>query len=249
MQKPKKQASDKAKANLFRQQIILLDMVEELTKGDDAGWESYFHSVAPEFLLLEEKPGKKATRNLSITFMRYFRDSVCSGATPSAAVLIHVAECFDKYLNDDSGMLSLDEAFKLSHRPRLGNPIKQEQWLQNKMTILLAMWLQRKINELKGNKLSIENAAGIIIDKWNLDEDAESLKKAYIKSKIDKEYEGRYYPPTSEVIRDLENAFEDATLLHISGIIPKSKSVLNRMESKNGLKVYLSSCIEQLGNK
>lgn len=204
---PVAKVSNKAKAKLYEQQISLLDMIVDSLGNDAVAWGKYVDSTLPDCTVIDGEVKAKVTSNIAIHYMRYFRDSVFSGVTPSTAVLTPIAEFFDRYLSDNSGLLTLDESFQLTHKARVGNPLKQEKWLQNKMLILLAMWLQRKLASLKGQKLSIENAAGKVIEEWGLEADAEALKKAYIQFEGDKHNEGGYYPATPEVILDLEKGY------------------------------------------
>ena len=241
--------SDKAKSKLYEQQIMLLGMIVESHTQDTVTWKKYVDSTLPHLTVTDGEVSAKTTDNITIHYMRYFRDCVYAGITPSAAILTSIAESFDRYLSDDSGLLTLDEGFKLIHKARLGNPLKQERWLQNKVIVLLAMWLQRKLATLRGQKLSIENAAGRIIEEWNLEVDAEALKKSYIHFELDRHNENDYYPATPEVISDLEKGLEDAKKLYLSGEILVGKAAFKQFSSKSNLEALLKLLIQQLGNK
>jgi hypothetical protein len=241
--------SNEAKIELYKQQIALLEMIVNVTKEQPTVWGKYVDSVLPYATITDGEFEVRDETNIAIRYMRYFRDSVFSGVTPSVEILASIAEFFDKYLNDDSGMLTLDESFKLRHKARIGNPIKQKKWLQNKATILMAMWLQRKLATLRGQKLSIENAAGKIIEEWDLEADAEALKKEYTKSEIDKIHENDYYPARPEVILDLEKGLEGMKKIYLSGKIIEGKTTFKIFTNKSTLEALLRDLIEYLGKK
>lgn len=241
--------SDKAKARMYEQQIALLDMIVDLLKQDAATLGKYVDSTLPDYTVIEGEITARNTSNIAIHYMRDFRDCVYSGITPSAAILTSIAEFFDRYLSDESGLLSLDESFKLTHKARIGSPLKQERWLQNKMLVLLAMWLHIKLAKLKGTRLSIENAAGKVIEEWELEADAEALKKSYSQFELDKHNEGGYYPATPEVIRDLEKGLEDAKRCYLSGEILEGNVAFKAFASKSNLEALLRTLIQNLGNK
>jgi len=56
--------------------------------------------------------------------IRYCSQALLSGALPDAKTLEFVAIAFDRYVNSE-GALSLDEAFRLSSKPKAGNPARQ----------------------------------------------------------------------------------------------------------------------------
>lgn len=246
----KSEISEKAIVSLLKQQIALLDAIEQSALLSDADWRDYSYSTFPHAHVTEErKVEQKTSYNLAIDFMKQYRDSVFLGITPSAMILMRIAEYFDRYLSDDSGKLSLDEAFKLKHRPKIGSPIKQKKWLLNKASIATGMWIQKTISKLKGDEISILEAAGIIINKWNLPADEESLKKEYKNLGTAKLAKRGLYSSVEEEIKDLEEAFESLTHVYKSGIIPKEETAPDKLRTKNALKEVFTSYIEQLGKK
>lgn len=247
MDKPNTVSND-AKIKLYEQQIALLDVIADATSEHQTAWEQYVDSTFPNLTITEGKIEVLPSTNVALTHMRHFRDSVFSGVTPSAEVLALVAASFDKYLNDFSGTLTLDESFSLSHKSRVGSPLKQEKWLHKKITILLAMWLERKLAELNGYKLSIENAAAKITEDWGLDADPESLKKEYIRYKLDQQNEG-YFPAIPEVFKDLEKGLRDAKAIYYSDELLQPKSVFSIFSDTNTLRKILEDFKANLGKK
>jgi len=106
---PKKEAMRR----LIKQQIALIDVLEEETRSVDLRLNDLIWSSFP---------------NYGDTFkaMRGFRDCVFQGVTPPPELLFTIAESINKYLKDKSGTLTLDEAFKLRSKPRIGNAVKQK---------------------------------------------------------------------------------------------------------------------------
>ncbi len=64
------------------------------------------------------------TRLDPIESIEQFRIAVTNGVVPSPNILIFVCNCFAKYL-EANGRLSLDEAFRMKSKQRVGNPAQQ----------------------------------------------------------------------------------------------------------------------------
>jgi hypothetical protein len=231
---------DNAKTALLEQQISLLDMIVEENPEGSIEWKKYVESAFPEFFIIDGKAKKEDQTNISLKYMRCFRDSVFSGITPSATILAHIAEAFDKYLN--SGLdLELEQCFSLSSKPNIGSPIAQEYWVHDKATVLFAMKIKRKIAKLKEQRLSIENAAASVIEDWNLEADAEALKKYYISNGIDKQT----WPTLPETVFDLEKAYYLAAVMYAA----REKLPDLSIPDKKAFESFLKNALEKLGNK
>lgn len=112
--------------------------------------------------------------------LRAFSSCIFAGVTPPPRVLVFVAECLASYF-DNTGGITLDEAFNLQSRQRIGHPLKQQQSQHKRGRILYYMWQLRKQAEYENRTLSIENAAGEAINNLGLtDVTEDSLKKSYI---------------------------------------------------------------------
>lgn len=51
---------ENARGNLLTQQLSLLDMVEDVLKGDDTAWREYIYSAFPDFSVIDGKPEPKS---------------------------------------------------------------------------------------------------------------------------------------------------------------------------------------------
>jgi hypothetical protein len=242
------EVSDKAKTKLLKQQMGLLDTIEESTRGDDVKWKEYFYSVAPELGFYKGHIEKNTLDNSSADFIKMFRDCIFLGLTPPAMALVRIAEAFDSYLKDAS-TLSLDEAFRLKGKPRIGHPLKVKKHDQQKASMFFAISILRKLKNL-----SIMDAAGELINLWDIEAEDEALKKDYIKFiKNSKkqglntyEYDGVILTP--ELKEALESILSHAYTIYKSGI-PQPELGIEREDGKEHLREHLISRIEKLGNK
>lgn len=232
--------SDEAKISLYMQQGTLIDVIDSmLTKS---GWLDYFYSTVSEFNPYQTQP--QDYENAALDLMKVFRDSIFLGVTPPAVILIYLAQFFDRYLKD-SGTLSLDEAFKLKGRNKIGHPLKIRQQEQHEAAIFFGITILRKLKSL-----SIEAAAGEIIDSWGIEAHETVLKKKYIKFRKNSEKSGNSLEwsgeLTPELIEYLELMLAHAFTIYTSGI-PKAEMSIDREIGKQHLKEHLVSCIEKLG--
>jgi len=53
----------------------------------------------------------------------------------------------------------------------------------------MAIWALRKKYQARGERISIEEAAGKVINRWNMEASDEALKKLYSKEGIEKKYD------------------------------------------------------------
>ena len=240
--------SNKAKASLIEQQLSLVDVVDKLTNENDSLWESYRLSSNDEYWEDERWIKKESKENIAADHIKVISDMVFAGITPPADVLIPIAEYFAKYRAPSSTM-TLDECFKLKHKPKIGNPIKQQEWIENKAAVLMAIGVLRKIFELKGKKLSIENAATMVIEKWNLEADAEALKKGYIKLGVDNSFGDHDFTPIKDALADMERVFEALTNMYLHKIPLKRELLWTRKATRDVLIKHLAEAADRLGEK
>lgn len=78
--------------------------------------------------------------------------------------------------------MSLDEAFDLKPKQKTGHPLKDRLRKESNGRLFYMMWCTRTQNRKDGLVLSIEDAAGAVIDALNLEIDSETLKKYYCNS-------------------------------------------------------------------
>ena len=126
----------------------------------------------------------------AIDVIRQFTLLVKAGITPPPNILVAVALSFGKYISA-SGELSLDVAFNLKPKQRVGHPLTHRKEKEERGRICYLMWCLRHSAKLNGETLSIEDAAGKVInqlDQTELSEDV--LKKDYIKIRADEIFDG-----------------------------------------------------------
>jgi hypothetical protein len=145
----------------------------------------------PEFLAVKDQQklqlmlAEGTPSNDTIGVIRQFSLLVDNGITPPAHILVAVAKGFREYLKSES-LASLDVAFHLKPKQRVGHPLKHRKERETRARILYQIWCLRREAKSNGEKLSIENAAGKIInllERTDLTEDG--LKKDYIAMDID----------------------------------------------------------------
>lgn len=134
------------------------------------------------------------------------------GITPPSNVLLILAEGFADYLERET--ISLDEAFDLKKKQRVGHPIKHQRAQHERRHLLYAMWCLRKQNQNKGVALSIEDAAGEIINRLGADVEQEMLKTEYIRAKTQDILDGAYNALPDEVkatmIQNIPDPFDES---------------------------------------
>ncbi len=79
--------------------------------------------------------------------------------------------------------MTLDQAFSLQSRQRIGHPLKNLAKQQRRAQIIYFMALKRLSAEAQGVDLSIERAASEVINEFGLDESEDTLTKAYSQAK------------------------------------------------------------------
>lgn len=119
-----------------------------------------------------------------IGVIRQFVALVDKGITPPPHILASVAAGFRVYL-DGSGGKSLDQAFCLKPKQRIGHPLAHRAEKEKRGQIAYVMWCLRREAELRGELLSIENAASAVINRFNLRYQEDTLKKDYIEMRAD----------------------------------------------------------------
>ncbi|WP_261543586.1 hypothetical protein [Burkholderia multivorans] len=117
-----------------------------------------------------------------IGLIRRFVDCIFAGALPPTDVLVDVAEKFSVYL-ERAGDLTLDQAFSLQSKQRIGHPLKNLAKKQQRAQIIYFMAMKRLSAEVQGVELSIEKAASEVINEFGLDESEDTLTKAYSQAK------------------------------------------------------------------
>lgn len=117
----------------------------------------------------------------NIDLIRQFQLMTFLGLTPKTNLLVGVATCFKKYI-DSEGKMSLDEAFGLKPKRKTGHPLKDRLKKESNGRLFYMMWCTRAQTRKDGHVLSIEDAAGAVIDALNLKIDSETLKKYYCNS-------------------------------------------------------------------
>lgn len=150
--------------------------------------EATVRDIVPE--QLENKMKKAVAVSLAensgdkpLYVLQSFSNCVFSGATPPPNVLVFVAEGLASYF-DNAGELTLDEAFNLQAKQRIGHPLRQQQAKHKRGRVLYYMWRLRRQAEQENRTLSIERAAGEAINTLDLtDVSEDSLSKSY--SEID----------------------------------------------------------------
>lgn len=114
----------------------------------------------------------------SIDAIRHYVVCVTKGITPAAAILAHIGVSLRRYL-DAEGALSLDQAFGLENRQRVGHPLPRRIESDRRSQAAYAMWQLRDEAAAKGESLSIEAAAGQVINALGLTLSEETLRKHY----------------------------------------------------------------------
>ncbi|MBT9097206.1 hypothetical protein KFZ76_05720 [Methylovulum psychrotolerans] len=173
----KKKVEDEAFAMLTREATIR-DMVPEYAEN------KIKKGVA---ILFAELSGDKP-----LDILRSFSDCVFSGATPPPNVLVFIAECLTSYF-DNEGKITLDKAFNLQSRQRIGHPLKDQQAKHKRGRILYYMWQLRKQAETENRTLSIFKAAGETINTLGLTDVSEySLEKSYTEIDADEIFDNLF---------------------------------------------------------
>jgi hypothetical protein len=119
-----------------------------------------------------------------IDVIRQFVALVDKGITPPAIILAAAAKGFREYIHA-AGNKTLDVAFNLKSKQGVGHPLVHRAFREKRARIVYLMWSMRHAATLEGGLLSIEDAAGEVINKLGLDLDEDALKKSYIEMKAD----------------------------------------------------------------
>ena len=127
---------------------------------------------------------ENANLNDSVDVIRQFTLLIEKGITPPASILSAVAKSFRNYL-DIEPHDSLDTAFNLNKKQRIGHPLAYRAVREQRGRIFYLMWGLRHDGKLKGKEPSIEEVAGIVINKLSLDLTEDVLKKDYISKQAD----------------------------------------------------------------
>jgi hypothetical protein len=117
-------------------------------------------------------PGKKRS---PLEKIDYCSQALLFGALPDVETLLFVAEAFYRYVHSD-GTISLDEAFRLKSKPKVGNPVRQRDRERKIAGLLFSMALHRACNP----KVSIAKAAEAALGNDESIE-VETLKREYIR--------------------------------------------------------------------
>ena len=141
---------------------------------------------------------ENANLNDSVDVIRQFTLLIEKGITPPASILSAVAKSFRNYL-DIEPHDSLDTAFNLNKKQRIGHPLAYRAVREQRGRIFYLMWCLRHDGKLKGKEPSIEEVAGVVINKLSLDLTEDVLKKDYISKQADSIFDGAF-----EALRSLE---------------------------------------------
>ena len=132
------------------------------------------YSRQKRFEAIGAKPPSKETEPFE--HILYASQAFLSGALPEAETLCFVALSLDKYIRGE-GKLSLDEAFGLKSKPKIGNPAKQYAHKNSINGRLFEMaWLRAT------EEISIEQAALRVWDELD-STDAGTLTRQYSRGK------------------------------------------------------------------
>lgn len=121
------------------------------------------------------------------------------GITPPPNILVSVAAGIREYLNA-AGKVSLDESFRLKPKQRVGHPLTHRAEKERKAQIAYVMWCLRREAMLRGDRLSIEDAASEAINRFNLPYQEDVLKKNYIELNAEE-----VFSQAAEVIDDFRS--------------------------------------------
>ena len=124
----------------------------------------------------------------SIDIIRQFTLLVEKGITPPAVILSAIASSFRVYMQQDP-FDSLDYAFNLKRKQSVGHPLKHRSSKEKRGRIVYLIWCLRHKAKLENKILSIENAAGELINQMNLDLTEDALKKDYITMNADEVFD------------------------------------------------------------
>jgi hypothetical protein len=113
----------------------------------------------------------------SIDVMRQFVSLVDKGITPNALILAAVAKGFRDYLSD--GANTLDFSFNLKTKQRVGHPLKHRAERELKGRIAYLIWSMREDAKSRGDSISVETAAGVLINELDLPFTEETLTREY----------------------------------------------------------------------
>jgi len=158
-----------ANANLVREEV-LRDLVTNTNEDKIRKTMAHFYSC-------------EAGRSDILGTIRAFTQCVYSGTTPSAQILSIVAERFNLYL-EGNGNRTLDQACNLAPKQRIGHPIIARNKNARLNQLCTEMWGLRELASRNGERLSIERAAAKVIERFDLKESEDTLKKFYIDNKI-----------------------------------------------------------------
>lgn len=131
-----------------------------------------------------------------------FSRCVFAGVTPPPSLLAKVAEAFNGYLKA-RGQLTLDRAFDLQTKQKVGNPFKHRAAQARRGQILHDMWALRKEREAKGEPLSILKAASEVINRLSLSDEEDALTRDYSRLKIQE-----IFDRAEEALHDLQPIIE-----------------------------------------
>lgn len=122
-----------------------------------------------------------------------FVSPIMNGHIPSTDNLVFVADGFLKYLGA-AGAISLDEAFGLNPRQSSGNPSRRRVKDNKRAFLHLAMWKLRAAAQADGQPISIESAAGEVINRFDSfarEFGQDGLAKSYSKMRVQERFDAR----------------------------------------------------------
>ena len=127
--------------------------------------------------------GENVKHEDSIDVIRQFVALIDQGITPNAIVLAAVSNSFKKYISTENK--TLDDCFNLKKKQSVGHPLKHRKEKEQRGRILFLIWCIRDDAKNRGETISIESAAGQVINELNLDDNEGALAKEYSAKKID----------------------------------------------------------------
>jgi hypothetical protein len=129
--------------------------------------------------------------NTPLELIKAFQNCVYAGVTPPANVLIKMAENIARYF-EGNGNIDFDRAFELHSKQKVGHPLNYQKIKQKRGEILHLIYQKRKLAETEGKSISIETAASVVINEYNLSDSEDALCKAYSTLDIDTVFNRAY---------------------------------------------------------
>lgn len=146
------------------------------------------------------------THDDALNIIRLYRCFIRLGLMPPDNLLLAIDGYFGAYL-EANGDKSLDKAFGLTNKPRIGHPLKYRKGVKARNdAACFIMWYDLETARLQGKPpLTNTKAAENVIDEFSLTLEAESLASYYQKNKFGQASDAlcAEYGADSEFMRDM----------------------------------------------